>query len=76
LGNEHDITVQAGRPRATLPLTRKFKEHWEGLLNSAMHAEDAAKRRHTEGANAAQLEPDNLVACRRHRALLVLQLQG
>lgn len=35
-GNEKDITMQAGRQRATLPLIRKFNEHSERLLKATM----------------------------------------
>jgi transcription initiation factor TFIIH subunit 1 len=35
-GNEKDFTMQAGRQKAALPLIRKFNEHSERLLNSAL----------------------------------------
>ncbi|KAG6833537.1 hypothetical protein H0H87_005188 [Tephrocybe sp. NHM501043] len=35
-GNEKDITMQAGRQKGALPLIRKFNEHSERLLNSAL----------------------------------------
>lgn len=35
-GNEKDVTMQAGRQKAVLPLIRKFNEHSERLLNSAL----------------------------------------
>jgi transcription initiation factor TFIIH subunit 1 len=35
-GNEKDVTMQAGRQRGALPLIRKFNEHSERLLNSAL----------------------------------------
>ncbi|KAJ3989899.1 hypothetical protein F5890DRAFT_1570117 [Lentinula detonsa] len=35
-GNEQDITMQAGRQKGALPLIRKFNEHSERLLNSAL----------------------------------------
>ncbi|KAI9572264.1 hypothetical protein HD554DRAFT_2320529 [Boletus coccyginus] len=38
-GNERDITMQAGRQRGALPLIRKFNEHSERLLNSALCAQ-------------------------------------
>ncbi|PPQ99447.1 hypothetical protein CVT24_005254 [Panaeolus cyanescens] len=44
-GNEKDITMQAGRQKAALPLIRKFNEHSERLLNSALGDIPAAKRR-------------------------------
>jgi hypothetical protein len=37
-GNEQDVTMQAGRQRATLPLIRKFNEHSERLLKAALCA--------------------------------------
>jgi transcription initiation factor TFIIH subunit 1 len=36
-GNEKDVTMQAGRQRGALPLIRKFNEHSERLLNSALY---------------------------------------
>ncbi|KAI3618609.1 transcription factor tfiih complex subunit tfb1 [Moniliophthora roreri] len=35
-GNQRDITMQAGRQKGALPLIRKFNEHSERLLNSAL----------------------------------------
>ena len=35
-GNEKDVTMRAGRQKAALPLIRKFNEHSERLLNSAL----------------------------------------
>lgn len=35
-GNERDVTMQAGRQKGALPLIRKFNEHSERLLNSAL----------------------------------------
>lgn len=35
-GNEKDVTMQAGRQRGALPLIRKFNDHSERLLNSAL----------------------------------------
>lgn len=35
---ERDITMQAGRQKGALPLIRKFNEHSERLLNSALYA--------------------------------------
>ncbi|KAJ7772548.1 hypothetical protein DFH07DRAFT_802317 [Mycena maculata] len=43
-GNEKDITMIAGRQRGALPLIRKFNEHSERLLNSALGEIPAAKR--------------------------------
>ncbi|EIN11764.1 hypothetical protein PUNSTDRAFT_50633 [Punctularia strigosozonata HHB-11173 SS5] len=44
-GNERDVTMQAGRQRATLPLIRKFNEHSERLLKSALGDEPPSKKR-------------------------------
>ncbi|KAG8839867.1 RNA polymerase II transcription factor B subunit 1 [Serendipita sp. 411] len=35
-GNTLDVTMQAGKQRSSLPLIRKFNEHSERLLNSAL----------------------------------------
>lgn len=35
-GNERDITMRAGRQRGALPLIRKFNDHSERLLDSAL----------------------------------------
>lgn len=50
-GNEKDITMQAGRQRGALPLIRKFNEHSERLLNSALGEGPATKRRRIETDN-------------------------
>ncbi|KAJ8588869.1 hypothetical protein M405DRAFT_842250 [Rhizopogon salebrosus TDB-379] len=50
-GNEKDITMQAGRQRGALPLIRKFNEHSERLLNSALGEVPPAKRRRTDGGD-------------------------
>ncbi|KIY49107.1 hypothetical protein FISHEDRAFT_42041 [Fistulina hepatica ATCC 64428] len=44
-GNAQDYTMQAGRDRKNLPLIRKFNEHSERLLNSALGDLPQAKRR-------------------------------
>ncbi|TFK54130.1 hypothetical protein OE88DRAFT_1654632 [Heliocybe sulcata] len=45
-GNEKDITMQAGKQKGVLPLIRKFNEHSERLLKSAMgDGQGPAKRR-------------------------------
>ncbi|KAJ7594301.1 hypothetical protein C8J56DRAFT_1044056 [Mycena floridula] len=46
-GNEKDVTMQAGKQRGALPLIRKFNEHSERLLNSALGEGPAAKRQKT-----------------------------
>ncbi|OAX40366.1 hypothetical protein K503DRAFT_864674 [Rhizopogon vinicolor AM-OR11-026] len=50
-GNEKDVTMQAGRQRGALPLIRKFNEHSERLLNSALGDVPPAKRRRTDGGD-------------------------
>ncbi|TEB30367.1 hypothetical protein FA13DRAFT_1733682 [Coprinellus micaceus] len=42
---ERDITMQAGRQKGALPLIRKFNEHSERLLNSALGDLPPIKRR-------------------------------
>jgi hypothetical protein len=44
-GNTNDVTMQAGRQRAILPLIRKFNEHSERLLNYALGEVRPVKRR-------------------------------
>lgn len=36
-GNERDVTMQAGKQRAVLPLIRKFNEHSSRLLNTVLY---------------------------------------
>lgn len=48
-GNSRDITMQAGRQRGALPLIRKFNEHSERLLNSALGEEGPANKRRRLG---------------------------
>ncbi|KAG2037463.1 hypothetical protein BDR03DRAFT_863793 [Suillus americanus] len=52
-GNEKDVTMQAGRQRGALPLIRKFNEHSERLLNSALSVPSLppAKRRRIDSGN-------------------------
>ncbi|ETW80595.1 hypothetical protein HETIRDRAFT_61689 [Heterobasidion irregulare TC 32-1] len=49
--NEKDITMQAGKQRGALPLIRKFNEHSERLLKSAMSEGPSAKRRRIDSAD-------------------------
>ncbi|KAI0930476.1 hypothetical protein AcW1_009147 [Taiwanofungus camphoratus] len=46
-GNARDVTMQAGKQKAVLPLIRKFNEHSGRLLDNAL-GEPAAKRRRTD----------------------------
>ncbi|TFY71942.1 hypothetical protein EVG20_g1057 [Dentipellis fragilis] len=62
---EKDITMQAGKQRGALPLIRKFNEHSERLLNSALSQGPAAKRRRVDSLTAdlshyAQIDLDDL----------------
>ncbi|KAG6903111.1 hypothetical protein C0995_006298 [Termitomyces sp. Mi166 len=61
-GNERDITMQAGRQKGALPLIRKFNEHSERLLNSALGATPASKRRRLDNPEDeyAQIELQDL----------------
>ncbi|GBE80685.1 hypothetical protein SCP_0304040 [Sparassis crispa] len=60
-GNARDVTMQAGKQRAVLPLIRKFNEHSGRLLDTAL-GEPAAKRKRTdEGLDRlAQLDLEDL----------------
>ncbi|THH12104.1 hypothetical protein EW146_g7816 [Bondarzewia mesenterica] len=51
--NEKDVTMQAGKQKGALPLIRKFNEHSERLLKSAMSEGPAAKRSRIESADPA-----------------------
>lgn len=44
-GNEKDWTMRAGVERKTLPLMRRFNDHSQSLLDSALGEQDAAMRR-------------------------------
>ncbi|TFK44377.1 hypothetical protein BDQ12DRAFT_620409 [Crucibulum laeve] len=61
-GNEKDVTMQAGRQRGALPLIRKFNEHSERLLNSALGDIPPAKRRRLDTGDDAysQIDIDDL----------------
>ncbi|KAI0374101.1 hypothetical protein BV20DRAFT_1118712 [Pilatotrama ljubarskyi] len=60
-GNEKDITMQAGKQKAVLPLIRKFNEHSTRLLDTALGG-PAAKRRRTDTGDEriAQLDLEDL----------------
>ncbi|KAI0630295.1 hypothetical protein C8Q77DRAFT_1160645 [Trametes polyzona] len=60
-GNEKDVTMQAGKQRAVLPLIRKFNEHSTRLLDTALGG-PAAKRRRTDTGDEriAQLDLEDL----------------
>ncbi|TFL01569.1 hypothetical protein BDV98DRAFT_612465 [Pterulicium gracile] len=55
VGNTKDVTMQAGRQRGALPLIRKFNEHSERLLNTALGEGPASKRRRTDDGTSASL---------------------
>jgi transcription initiation factor TFIIH subunit 1 len=63
-GNIPDLTMQAGKQRATLPLIRKFNEHSERLLKASLGDEPSAKRRRTDSGvvenRMSQLDLDDL----------------
>ncbi|KAI0318258.1 hypothetical protein OF83DRAFT_1057189 [Amylostereum chailletii] len=61
-GNEKDVTMQAGKQRGALPLIRRFNEHSERLLKTAMAAEgSSAKRRRIDSESRyAQIDLDDL----------------
>ncbi|KAJ6499050.1 hypothetical protein C8R45DRAFT_980909 [Mycena sanguinolenta] len=59
-GNEKDVTMIAGRQRGALPLIRKFNEHSERLLNSALGEISAAKRQKLDDENYGQINLDDL----------------
>ncbi|KAI1794077.1 hypothetical protein LXA43DRAFT_884194 [Ganoderma leucocontextum] len=44
-GNEKDLTMQAGKQRAVLPLIRKFNEHSTRLLDTALGGPTVKRRR-------------------------------
>ncbi|KIM31414.1 hypothetical protein M408DRAFT_65050 [Serendipita vermifera MAFF 305830] len=50
-GNTQDVTMQAGKQKSTLPLIRKFNEHSERLLNSALGQMKPVKRARLERAS-------------------------
>ncbi|KAF9529198.1 hypothetical protein CPB83DRAFT_852845 [Crepidotus variabilis] len=61
-GNDKDITMQAGRQKAALPLIRKFNEHSERLLNSALGDLPPSKRQRTDEGEGSytQIDLDDL----------------
>ncbi|KAH8993276.1 hypothetical protein EDB86DRAFT_2929659, partial [Lactarius hatsudake] len=52
-GNERDVTMQAGKQRGALPLIRKFNEHSERLLKSAISTDGTGKRRRLDSGDAS-----------------------
>ncbi|KAI0780114.1 hypothetical protein C8Q74DRAFT_1173891, partial [Fomes fomentarius] len=56
-GNEKDLTMQAGKQRAVLPLIRKFNEHSTRLLDTALGG-PTAKRRRIENADERYTQLD------------------
>ncbi|KZV97754.1 hypothetical protein EXIGLDRAFT_811339 [Exidia glandulosa HHB12029] len=51
-GNDPDVTMQPGKQRAVLPLIRRFNEHSERLLTSALGDLPPAKRRRVDTGDA------------------------
>lgn len=52
-GNEKDVSMQAGKQRGALPLIRKFNEHSERLLKSAISTDGTGKRRRLDSGDAS-----------------------
>ncbi|KAF8628918.1 hypothetical protein AX15_003696 [Amanita polypyramis BW_CC] len=59
-GNEKDVTMQAGRQKGALPLIRKFNEHSERLLRSALGGPPPAKRQRMDEETYPQIEINDL----------------
>ncbi|KAF8348312.1 hypothetical protein F5887DRAFT_1255480 [Amanita rubescens] len=59
-GNEKDVTMRAGRQKGALPLIRKFNEHSERLLRSALGDLPPAKRQRTDEETYSQIEITDL----------------
>ncbi|KZS93922.1 hypothetical protein SISNIDRAFT_453637 [Sistotremastrum niveocremeum HHB9708] len=53
-GNEKDMTMQAGRQKGALPLIRRFNEHSERLLQSALGDAHDAKRRRLNASDSLE----------------------
>ena len=62
-GNTNDVTMQAGRQRAILPLIRKFNEHSERLLNSALGEVRPVKRRRLNVEEPVSTHPPGWTPC-------------
>lgn len=62
-GNEKDWTMRAGNERRTLPLLRRFNDHSQSLLDSALGEQDArlGKRKKGDATSASDSEDDGLV---------------
>ncbi|EPQ57316.1 hypothetical protein GLOTRDRAFT_115299 [Gloeophyllum trabeum ATCC 11539] len=54
-GNEKDITMQAGKQKGVLPLIRKFNEHSERLLKSALGEDGPTTKRRRIDDDASHL---------------------
>ncbi|KZV74443.1 hypothetical protein PENSPDRAFT_732338 [Peniophora sp. CONT] len=55
-GNEKDVTMQAGKQKGALPLIRRFNEHSERLLKTALGDGNPAKRRRLDRSDSKELE--------------------
>ncbi|VDC06943.1 unnamed protein product [Peniophora sp. CBMAI 1063] len=55
-GNEKDVTMQAGKQKGALPLIRRFNEHSERLLKTAIGEGNPAKRRRLDRSDSNELE--------------------
>ena len=51
-GNQQDYTMRAGSQRSSLPLMRRFNEHSERLLDSALGKDPTRSRTTIDGGNA------------------------
>lgn len=63
-GNEKDWTMRAGAERRTLPLMRRFNDHSQSLLDSALgdqEEEDRRKRRRIVGGVGEEYAPGTTV---------------
>lgn len=58
-GNEKDYTMRAGAERRTLPLMRRFNDHSQSLLDSALGEQDdaARKRKRAEAGMQGGVKP-------------------
>ncbi|KAI0745821.1 hypothetical protein C8Q76DRAFT_606536 [Earliella scabrosa] len=63
-GNEKDVTMQAGKQKAVLPLIRKFNEHSTRLLDTALGGPSVKRRRidngDTEVGRYSQIDLEDL----------------
>jgi transcription initiation factor TFIIH subunit 1 len=58
-GNTQDLPMQAGRQKQAIPLIRRFNEHSERLLNSALGQEPLSKRQRMETEAIDDVSPQD-----------------